>query len=239
MAPASDSGEFDFNAASAAGNLSTRLQRHAAPAKCGGVGSQAYDMTVEHLVVTLPGGGTQTLNASAFPGDLDVRGLGGTDILTGYDEADRSRAGSGNDTVNAQDGGFDFIDCGAGTTRPRSIHRQVIGCESVQYSKPKTSAVKGPKNIKKGKSGAFKFSSSVPGSVFQCRIDKKAWKTCRSPYTVSTTEALRRAAHGRRASRLPEGQLGQDAVEEELQRDALKVGHHDPVVNRPPRPSSR
>ena len=63
---------------------------------------------------------------------------------------------------------------------------------------PTTKITKGaPKKTEKNKV-KFKFSSDDPGASFQCKLDKKAFKGCKSP---KTAEAPRpRETHLRRAS---------------------------------------
>lgn len=185
-----DSLELDLNAASPglSANVllvfnSTNMHIEVPPSTIGDVPVTG----VEHLVLTLLDSGTQTVNAKAFPGDLVIRGFGGTDVITGTLRTDVLRGGTGNDTIDSQDGGFDLVDCGLGTdTAKVDASDQVVGCETVKYAAPQTSTIKGPRNIAKGKSGLFKFSSNVPGSVFQCKIDNKPWKSCKSPYAVGT-----------------------------------------------------
>lgn len=139
----------------------------------------------EHAAVDMPGGGTQHLDASAFPGDLTARGFGGPDFITGTKGSDYLHGGYGNDTIEARDGLYDTVICGPGTDAARvDGFDTIVGCESVTYAKPKTSAIRGPSTIKKSGSGTFKFSSNVPGSVFQCKIDKARWRVCSSPFKV-------------------------------------------------------
>jgi len=50
---------------------------------------------------------------------------------------------------------------------------------------PETTITAGPKNKTKSKSASFEFTSSEPGSTFQCRLDgQEAFKPCSSPTTV-------------------------------------------------------
>lgn len=46
---------------------------------------------------------------------------------------------------------------------------------------PQTKITEGPKAKSKSTTAKFQFSSSVMGSTFQCKLDKKPFKTCRSP----------------------------------------------------------
>jgi len=195
--PGDDTLEADFNQAAADVDFELTFTSSELQVSIGGVSAgPPYPVDgFEHLVLTLPEKGTQTLDASTFPGDLYVRGFGGGDTIYGTHKSDVMYGGTGNDTIEARDGAFDLVDCGLGTdvAKVDGIDK-VVGCESITYAKPSTSAIKGPKNIKKGSSGKFTFTSNVPGSVFQCKIDSKAWKACTSPYTVSTA-ALSKGLH--------------------------------------------
>jgi len=149
----------------------------------------------EHGVFALIGGGTQAFDGSAFPGDVEVRGLGGPDTLTGTAKSDYLNGGTGNDTIEARDGVADTVVCGSGADIARVDGMDlVLGCESVTYAKPQTSAIKGPGQIKRSRVGSFTFSSNVPGSAFQCKIDKGKWKSCSSPFKVAGS-SLTTGAH--------------------------------------------
>jgi hypothetical protein len=51
---------------------------------------------------------------------------------------------------------------------------------------PVTIGLKGPKKVRRGKPATFSFSSSKPGGTFMCRVDRKPWKPCASPFKVKT-----------------------------------------------------
>ena len=53
-----------------------------------------------------------------------------------------------------------------------------ISLDTVDVVPPQT--VIGSKKIK-GTTATFKFSSNEPGSTFQCKLDKRKFKTCSSP----------------------------------------------------------
>jgi CSLREA domain-containing protein len=53
----------------------------------------------------------------------------------------------------------------------------------VSPSAPQTKILKGPKAKSAKTTAKLKFSSSVAGSTFQCKLDKKPFKVCRSPKT--------------------------------------------------------
>jgi hypothetical protein len=46
---------------------------------------------------------------------------------------------------------------------------------------PETTITKGPKRGTRKRKAKFRFISSIPGSTFQCKIDKKPFKPCSSP----------------------------------------------------------
>jgi hypothetical protein len=48
---------------------------------------------------------------------------------------------------------------------------------------PQTKIKSGPKGTTGSDKAKFKFSSSEGGSKFQCRLDRKAWGSCKSPRT--------------------------------------------------------
>ncbi len=51
---------------------------------------------------------------------------------------------------------------------------------------PQTTISSGPRGIVAGHSALFRFRSSVAHSTFQCKLDRRAWRTCRSPKTYKT-----------------------------------------------------
>jgi CSLREA domain-containing protein len=55
---------------------------------------------------------------------------------------------------------------------------QATGCASPQ---PQTTIVKGPKAKSSKTTAKFKFTSSVAGSSFECKLDGKPFKKCKSP----------------------------------------------------------
>lgn len=48
---------------------------------------------------------------------------------------------------------------------------------------PQTTIRKGPKRKTTSTTAKFKFTSSEKGSTFQCKLDKKPWRRCKSPKT--------------------------------------------------------
>jgi hypothetical protein len=51
-------------------------------------------------------------------------------------------------------------------------------------SAPKTSLRKKPAKRTRDHTPTFRFSADQAGSTFQCKVDKKPFRTCRSPYTT-------------------------------------------------------
>lgn len=147
----------------------------------------SYPMTgVEHLYLHLAGGG-QTVDASAFPGDLFVSAGSGNDTLIGTAHADLLDGGTGDDVIDARDGIADVVRCGAGDdTATLDAVDQVSGCEHRAYPRNQTSAIAGPSTVQRPGTARFTFSSPTPGSTFQCRIDSRAWAPCVSPRSVNT-----------------------------------------------------
>jgi hypothetical protein len=47
---------------------------------------------------------------------------------------------------------------------------------------PETTITKHPKKVTANPKVKFKFTSNEPGSTFECKLDKKAFKPCESPY---------------------------------------------------------
>lgn len=69
----------------------------------------------------------------------------------------------------------------ASDSGPKVECLQTPGCGGLDRRYPQTQITKGPK--KKGTSSTVKFvfRSSVPGSRFRCKLDKKPFRGCRSP----------------------------------------------------------
>jgi DNA-binding beta-propeller fold protein YncE len=58
------------------------------------------------------------------------------------------------------------------------------GSEVADTSPPDTTITAGPKARTKKKSATFSFSSSEPGSTFECKLDDGAFEPCTSPHDV-------------------------------------------------------
>jgi len=67
---------------------------------------------------------------------------------------------------------------------------------------PDTKLTLKPRAKTQDRTPTFKFTATVPGASFQCSIDKKPFKTCRSPYT---TPAQKPGKHLLRAAAIANG----------------------------------
>ena len=141
----------------------------------------------------------------AGPGEDFLEGGAGNDEVTGGGGFDFVKAGAGDDQVFVRDGVVDHVNCGDGTDTVQADAGDLLsGCESVQLPPapppplppppppppapvvPATGAVTGPKSVVQGDPAKFTFKSPTAGATFQCKLDKKAWKACKSPYKVAT-----------------------------------------------------
>lgn len=59
-----------------------------------------------------------------------------------------------------------------------------IKAEPRDSKPPQTRIVSGPARVGYARKAKFRFSSSEAQSTFQCKLDKKKWKRCRSPYKL-------------------------------------------------------
>jgi len=85
----------------------------------------------------------------------------------------------------------------AGVTTVSTVPLEVVGSATPGVDKPKlagppatgppvTIGLKGPAKVRRGRPATFRFSSSKPGGTFMCRVDRKPWKPCGSPFRVKT-----------------------------------------------------
>ena len=158
------------------------------------------DTLTEITRATLTGGaGDNALNASAFTlGPVLLNGgagadtlLGGSggDSLTGGPGLDAFDAGAGADTIQARDGvNESSIVCGTETdTAVVDVGDSPnADCDIEQLpdtKAPNTKLKKAPKATTKSRTATFGFTSTEAGSKFQCKLDKKAWASCKAPRT--------------------------------------------------------
>jgi len=162
----------------------------------GGEEQSVFVAGFEEFHVHMARGEDQTFDASAFPGRLFYYGARTADAVIGSDSEDLISTGTGDDTVMARDGAFDLVDCGDGVDHAvaDAIDR-VVNCETVDYPRPATSRIQGPRKITKGSSASYSFGSSVAESVFQCRVDAGSWRSCASPYPVKAKGKLKKGKH--------------------------------------------
>jgi Ca2+-binding RTX toxin-like protein len=147
---------------------------------------------------TLTGGaGDNALNASTFTlgqviliggaGADSLLGGSGGDTLTGGPGVDTFDAGAGNDLVDAFDGVAEAsVSCGADADEAKADPADTVNpdCETLaDVLAPNTKLTKGPKAKTKSHKTKFTFKSTEAGSRFQCKLDRKAWKGCKSGVT--------------------------------------------------------
>jgi hypothetical protein len=119
-------------------------------------------------------------------------GLGGNDLLIGV---------GGPDMLNIRDGGPDTASCGAPTPGPPfdavtadqpGVDTINSDCEQVFFLAasptadtlaPETAIGKGPKRKTRKRRVTIEFSSTEPGSRFECSLDGKPFAPCESPFT--------------------------------------------------------
>jgi hypothetical protein len=66
--------------------------------------------------------------------------------------------------------------------------------ESMNYTGPDTTITSQPNNPTNSTTASFSFTSTEPGSTFECSKDNQTWATCTSPYNYSST-ALQNGSH--------------------------------------------
>jgi hypothetical protein len=69
----------------------------------------------------------------------------------------------------------------AGNADPTPASRQF----RVVTSPPQTTITSGPSGRIRDRTPTFRFTSSIPGSTFQCRVDSGLWRACTSPFTTA------------------------------------------------------
>ncbi len=67
---------------------------------------------------------------------------------------------------------------------PPSVPPILVGTEPGDTTPPRTRIVSGPARVGYERKAKFRFSSSEAQSSFKCKLDKKRWKKCRSPYKL-------------------------------------------------------
>jgi hypothetical protein len=100
-----------------------------------------------------------------------------------------------NYTPTEVDGGTHTL---TATYHPTSNHRKNQGTAQVKVEATKVGAAapntffkKKPRRRTAQRTAKFKFSSDQPGSTFQCKLDKKPFRPCRSPLKIKKLKAGR------------------------------------------------
>jgi RTX calcium-binding nonapeptide repeat (4 copies) len=132
------------------------------------------------------GGGNDRLRGGAGPNIL--LGNAGNDNIAGGNDLDHFGGGLGNDLINAVDNGPDDVDCGDGVDSASSDAADTReGCE------PSTTITAKPSKKTSRRTATFRYSSTTPGSTFQCKLDAAAWRAC--PSAGKTYTGLARGTH--------------------------------------------
>jgi len=171
-------------------------------------GTQTVDASSFSGSIEVDGrGGPDTIIGS--PGEDLISGGAGDDDLTGNGGFDWVKGGEGADQLRLRDGETDRGVCGDGAdVVVADASDSLGGCESIDLPPvasasgsttvttlpsvhpvaPETTGLRGPKAVRKGNPAAFRFSSSVKGASFKCKVDKGAFKACKSPLHLATAK---------------------------------------------------
>lgn len=155
-------------------------------------------------------------------GEDELLGGEAEDLLVGGPEADRLNARGGSDLVNggagidnieARDGASDEVDCGPdGDFALADSIDLLISCEppssppaqplastpppaslpAPDVTPPETSIKRKPPKLTPKRKVTFAFSASEPGSRFECKLDKRPWRSCRASVSFA---GLKPGAH--------------------------------------------
>jgi hypothetical protein len=118
-------------------------------------------------------------------------------IDTGGSAAFRACSGPGNSDTPASplgDGSYAFRARASDQAGNASVATRPFSVQTPKPSPPQppdTTIKKGPKKTRKARS-KFKFTSTDPNATFQCKLDKRKFKRCASPYR---TPKLRPGKH--------------------------------------------
>src|SRR5207248_1565213 len=86
-------------------------------------------------------------------------------------------------TGSVADGSYDVR--AVATDSAGNTTADVVANRQVDNTPPQTSIDSGPANPSNNTTPTFSFSSSEPGSTFQCRLDGGGWSSCTSPHSIS------------------------------------------------------
>lgn len=111
---------------------------------------------------------------NSFGASTDQRGL---PRPADFPAISNKEGGDGSDI-----GAFELqVPPGAAVPPPPPI---LVGTEPGDRTPPKTRIVSGPARVGYERKAKFRFNSSEAQSSFKCKLDKKKWKKCRSPYKL-------------------------------------------------------
>jgi Ca2+-binding RTX toxin-like protein len=169
----------------------------------GGPGDNALNASAFTLgPVVLNGGGGGDFLFGGTDGDTLVGGPGGDTFDAGAGDDDlRARDDAVDTSLVCGDGAADVANVDTGETADTSCESVLPppstqppptpppdaggGGEAGDTDPPETMISEGPKDNTKKKQATFEFTSSEPGSTFECAVDGQSLKLpCTSPYTV-------------------------------------------------------
>ncbi len=124
----------------------------------------------------------------------------GDDVLIGSSAANELFSLSGADLLQIRDGVTDSVTCGTGTDTVvadlEGVDALMPDCETHTFdTRPDTSFASGPSGPTRDSTPTFAFTSTKPGSSFECSLDAAAFAGCAA---TLTTARLRDGAHGLR-----------------------------------------
>ena len=161
------------------------------PGQSFAVGSNPSAVTGEDL----DGDGVEDLAVSNFTSD-NVSVLWGTGS-GGFQSAQNFPAGDGPAfVIGARLNADSFADLAVANQNSNNV--SVLLNTETQPPPPETTVTKGPPNPDNSTSATFEFSSSEPGSTFQCALDvdaPSAYSPCTSPETVPAEGLLSDGKH--------------------------------------------
>ena len=158
-----------------------------------GTGSAAA-LTVGGIKVVVTAGSTTTFHATATNSSGDTSGCSTSSITytqvstpppppsEGGQDGSGSDPGSGGGSNPAPTSGS-----GTGSTSANTSSKEAIRIGNFVYVAPLTRITFGPASKTRSRRPVFRFidATEQPNTSFFCRIDRKAWKSCSSPYRLT------------------------------------------------------
>ena len=164
----------------------------------GNPGSDTQSLTIDTVlpVVTIDGGDSVTTNDATptISGTSDVAVDTVVDVTVGSQtlRALVHEGGTWNVTpAPLTDGTYTVAASASDPAGNVGSDTQTLSIDTVQPNidtvRPNTTITSRPRNTTTARTARYRFVSSEAGSRFQCRLDKKSWRTCSSPkkYYVS------------------------------------------------------